>query len=375
MKDFLQHYEMKITALAPIHVGDGREISKKEYIQYGQKSAVMIPDQNKMFRDLCMMHKDRSFGEYMLSNSRDGLSGWLRDQRIDRDKVLSWTRYQMDPGDAFVKASNGRSATPKGIKVFTKDAYDMPYVPGSTLKGMLRTALLAAIVKSDIHHYSSELNAIRQADLQRARRKTAMQRETASLEAAAFHTLRRNEKRLGDAVNSVMSGLIVSDSEPIGLDRLILSQKIDYTLKGVENPLPILREALSPGTEIRFTITIDQSVFPYTIEDILDALNGFQEDSYRYFYQRFGRGRQGDGIVWLGGGTGFLSKTVLYPILGEDAVRVTDRIFRATIDGKGYEMHKHYNDVNLGIAPHVCKCTRYQGKLYDMGMGKIEVIS
>lgn len=30
-----------------------------------------------------------------------------------------------------------------------------------------------------------------------------------------------------------------------------------------------------------------------------------------------------------------------------------------------------YNDVGLRIAPHVCKCTMYQGELYDMGIGQI----
>ena len=78
--------------------------------------------------------------------------------------------------------------------------------------------------------------------------------------------------------------------------------------------------------------------------------------------------------MWIGGGAGFLSKTILYSVYGEDAVHITDDVFHTTLSGKIYDQHKHQRDLSLGIAPHVCKCTRYQGRLYDMGMGKLELV-
>ena len=59
-------------------------------------------------------------------------------------------------------------------------------------------------------------------------------------------------------------------------------------------------------------------------------------------------------------------------MFGRKAVRVIDQINRNTLHPKVYAQHKHAKDVGLGVAPHVCKCTKYQGKLYDMGMGRIE---
>ena len=75
-----------------------------------------------------------------------------------------------------------------------------------------------------------------------------------------------------------------------------------------------------------------------------------------------------------GGGAGFLSKTVLYPMFGAEAYRITNSIFRATLPPKVYEEHKHRKDLDLKLSPHTCKCTRYRGELYDMGMGRIEVL-
>ena len=107
------------------------------------------------------------------------------------------------------------------------------------------------------------------------------------------------------------------------------------------------------------------------MEDIIEALHIFQNICNRYFYARFHWEAKEKNTVWLGGGCGFLSKTVLYPLLGSNAVKVVDNVFKNTL-GKNYVVHKHTKDLQLKLAPHVCKCTKYQGKLYHMGMGRIE---
>ena len=375
MQNYLKHYRMRITALAPIHVGDGTKLGKKEYIQQSAAGPIIVPDINKMFQTLRMLRRDTAYAEFMLGNAKEGLGQWLKDQRITQNYIDSWKRYSLDPGDAFVRKSTGRrDATPKEILSFVKDVYEQPYIPGSTLKGMLRTALLCRRIHENPGKYASKLEALQRAAAFKGSRNTYLKRETDELEAAVFHTLNRNDKRPMDAVNSMLSGLIVSDSEPISEKQLMLAQKIDVTLRGEEKSLPILREALKPGTEINFELTIDSHICDATIEEIMAALEYFQKISYERFYSRFQRGCREKGIVWLGGGTGFLSKTMLYPVFGEQAVKLTDQTFRTTL-GKNYDVHKHAGDVSKGVSPHVCKCTRYHGKLYDMGMGKIEVLS
>lgn len=377
MNDYLQHYQMKITALSPIHIGNGILIGKKEYIQKSLRQPVIIPDLGKMFHDLQLLRKDVAFEKYMLGNEKMGLGQWMQQENIPEEKIDSWKKYSLYSGDAFIRPENGKAAMPKGILAFVKDAYGMPYVPGSSIKGMMRTALLAL----EVQEHPQKFNRIKKAVEEVAdryggqgRNKNYLKRETDELEIEAFHILEKNEKSKKNAVNSCLSGMIVSDSKPIALKNLTLSQKIDYSLSGKEMPLPILREALIPGTEIFFELTIDTSICQYTIKDILRALDYFQEVSYQYFYSRFRRGNNAPGTVWLGGGTGFLSKTVLYPIFEDQAVRITDAVFRNTL-GKNYNVHKHNQDISKRLAPHMCKCTRYRNQLYDMGMGRIEMIS
>ncbi len=373
MQDYLKHYNLRITALSPIHVGSGCKLGKKEYIQLGTQKPVIVPDINKMFQDLHSMHRDRAYAEFML-NGKTGLGQWILEQRIPEKSIDNWKRYSMEPGDAFVRQNNSRNAaTPKEIMTFTKDVYEKPYVPGSTIKGMFRNAVLCYRVYQNPSKFQRKMNDLVEASRCEAKKDIYLAKETKAIETAVFNTLGRDKENTSNAVNSVMSGLVVSDSRPIEEKQLMLAQKIDYTLNGEEKSLPILREALKPGTQIDFELTIDTRSCDITIEELIAALDYFNQVSNQYFYSKFKRGNRNAGTVWLGGGTGFLSKTMLYPLYGDRAVRITDSVFRVTI--KNYIIHKHNRDVGNGVAPHVCKCTRYKGKLYDMGMGKIEVLN
>lgn len=372
MKDFIRNYKMKIQALSPIHIGSGEKISKKEYINLWMEHKVIIPDPVRMYCDLCKKGLEKDYTEYML-NSNLELGVWMKNHGIRKTDYQRWKRYEMDSGDAFSNIPGSRTVRPKEIMSFVKDAYRLPYVPGSSLKGMLRTALLAYNISHNPVKYRSINEEIKEKTGQREKRHQCLSGECMQLETEVFHTLNRDKNSKNSAVNCNLSGLYISDSQPLTLEDLTLSQKIDYTMEGKEKPLPILRETLIPGTEIYFEITIDRTQCPYTIENIMEALEEFQQCAYKYFYSKFYRGSSEEGIIWLGGGCGFLSKTILYPFFKEQAVKITDGVFKNTL-GKNYSVHKHYRDIPLKLAPHVCKCTRYNGRLYDMGMGKIERI-
>ena len=195
------------------------------------------------------------------------------------------------------------------------------------------------------------------------------------------------------------------DSRPLKTSDLTLSKKIDYTIAKNENLLPIYRESIKPEVDIYFDISIDSLVdntaFPYSMANIFEAVNLFNQISNKFFYSIFDRENKGENIVYLGGGTGFLSKTMIYPAFAKSqvylkdlykdldidkdeaeiryrdekiskAVEVTHRIFKRTLSEKVYFKHNHEVDLLDEVSPHTCKCTRYNGKLYNMGICKID---
>ena len=130
----------KIRVLSPIHIGSGEKIKKKEYIYMPWNHRVIIPNVEKMYEDVCARGWEKEFTSFLM-DSRNGempLSTWLAQKKLREADYEAWKLYEMDAGEAFVD----RTSRPKEIDAFVKDAYGLPYVPGSSVKGMFRTALL-----------------------------------------------------------------------------------------------------------------------------------------------------------------------------------------------------------------------------------------
>ena len=90
------------------------------------------------------------------------------------------------------------------------------------------------------------------------------------------------------------------------------------------------------------------------------------------FQSKFPRCDRGKpNTVFLGGGRGFVSTTVVYPMFGErEGIEITKDIFDRT--GVPQD-HKHYKDTRMRVSPHILKCTRYLGKEYMMGQCEIDI--
>lgn len=377
MSTYLKHYKMKIKTLSPVYIGDGTVIGKKEYLYDKKSKKVAVPDIFQLYQYLNEKHLAKRYEEYMLENDNRSLDVWLNQNGVSQQDWEKFAKYSLDAREiSFEVKSAGRTVKAKEINCFIKDAYGRPYVPGSSIKGMLRTALLAYELdknKSLRESYGRKIESVLNSG---NKSRNILSGETKQLEQDVFHTLKRERVKPSDAVCCNLSGLIVRDSEPLPIEVLTLCQKIEYNVEGKESPLNLLREAIKPKTDICFDLTIDTSCCPYSIEDIMEAVDGVGQLCYQKFYAKFKRGRNEKGIVWLGGGCGFVSKTVINAIFEEDmkATEMTSKVFEATL-GDNYRNHKHRDDISTyRISPHICKCTRYRNNLYDMGMCKIEVL-
>lgn len=99
-----------------------------------------------------------------------------------------------------------------------RDSRQRVYVPGSSVKGALRTVILSALIAQ--------------------------------------------EKKGSRPDRSILRDLSVSDSEVVPDAAMILSGKSDVNTRGEEKKLPLCRECIRPGTELRFRLTLDHSVLP-----------------------------------------------------------------------------------------------------------------
>lgn len=367
--EYFKKYKITVETLAPVFVGSGEKISKKEYIFEILDKRVLIPDFGKLISGLAELKVLEKYENYLLNENID-LSSFFRDNNISKDYYGKWISYGLDSGDAVFE-NRGK----KEILLHTKDPYRLPYIPGSSLKGALRTALLAEGIIDKKSEYDWYAKPIRPANYKVGPQYLAQ--EISGIESKRFNTLNRKKDKLNDAVNDSMAGIQISDSKPLKRSNLVLCQKIDFNTDYEEKRLPILRECIKPGVKIEFELTIDTRLVNFNVDKITEALSKFYSFNYEIFQKSFRRQKsEAKTPFYLGGGCGYTSKTVAYPIYGKQAgVREVSRIIDNTLPLKVRTRHKHNKDEIFGISPHMLKCTRYQNTLYEMGLCSMTVNS
>ncbi|HHZ03316.1 MAG TPA: type III-A CRISPR-associated RAMP protein Csm5 [Tissierellia bacterium] len=366
MMGYLKTYKIIVETLAPVFIGSGEKINRKEYVFHSNDKKVLIPDLFKLYKGLEKLNLLKEYENYLLYDSKD-LFAWFKDRNVDKKEYQQWMKYSLDSGDAVFE-EKGK----KEILLFVKDSYGHPYVPGSSLKGALRTALLTEIIMENNNLFDEVKKDIVKAKKAKYKRRY-LYREAATIEQEAFNAV-RNDKGY-NAANDCLAGIRISDSKPLNLSDLVLCQKIDVTVEGKQKSLPVLRECIKPHRKIEFNLTIDTHLCNYSVDAIIGSINSFFNYHKDVFNKAFGKDREyPENSFYLGGGSGYVSKTVTYPLFGEEGVVMASRIIDNTLSFKTKQEHKHYKDVSLGVSPHMLKCTKYEETLYEMGLCKINIL-
>ncbi len=194
----LKLYKAKLTTLSPVFIGDGESLGK-----------IQTEDE---FRQL------------------------LETQKELKDKWLNYFLTEKKPSFADFLRHNCNLNPNKKKGDFIKSA-GRYYIPGSSIKGAIRTALLSQLIKEG-----------------------------------------KNKKDAEGFLVSIMKGLRISDSEFIDANNFnfayVEAKKIihDKNEKCFDN---VPKEFLSAGVTVNFIITIDKQFFKYDFNFIKSALEDF----------------------------------------------------------------------------------------------------
>ena len=137
MDSYLKRYTFEIKTLSPVFIGGGVVSGKKEYLYDRDKNEIIFFDLRKMYSGLMKLKKLDAFEEYMLYDRRD-LSSFFYYHHISEKQYKPWIDYQIPVGDR-----NMVTRSSSDVLRFIKDGHGMPYIPGSSLKGALRTILMS----------------------------------------------------------------------------------------------------------------------------------------------------------------------------------------------------------------------------------------
>ena len=135
MSSYLKNYTIELTTLAPVFIGSGEQLGKKEYIYNKYEKKAWIFDRKTLYKHILEENLSDAYERYMLGKNGD-LYVWMKENNISKSKYSIWAKYCLDCSYAELSERN------RDISLFVKDPHGLPYIPGSSLKGAIRTVLL-----------------------------------------------------------------------------------------------------------------------------------------------------------------------------------------------------------------------------------------
>lgn len=367
-----------------VHIGSGQKIDKMQYIYTPNDKKIYVMDNAKLFKGLQKYNLIDEYEKLLLGGVNIGgvnkgskcrnLLNFLEENKIESDEYKSWAKYKYDTtGNDF--ADHACS----DIDGFVKDAYGKPYIPGSSLKGAIRTAILNAHLLEHSKDFSNEKREIEKIITDASGNlKKDLAKQTELIENKITHTAKRDEKNISSMLNDCFCGLRISDSNPVDVSNLTLCKKKDVNPDGYESKNKtekskpnVYRECLQPDTELEFSMTIDERYFKYTIEDIEESIYMMYNNYCEKFIACFDDNLPvGDGYIFLGGGAGFVTKTFMYSLFEkEKAIELTSKFMMKTTSTD----HAHDKDISeYKVSPHMRKSTKFDSSTFDFGLCYIE---
>lgn len=387
----LEVYDLALTTQAPLFVGSGKKLGKKEYLYQG--GCVTIPDQRRFFDFLAKTGRMKKYEDFILSDQND-LWTWLTGEggfdkvwlERNADFLLSPQVYRL----AVTEDVSGYNGTLE-LRLFQRNAKGEAYIPGSSLKGALRTVWLANEMMGEPTEKKRDRSLQGFSVSDPKKRVFPESSYTNRLKAPG------NSEKRTRMLDSIFRGVQISDSEIIPNEKMILTGRTllsplsaarmeEQGFDGHPKNLPLFQECVCPDETIRFKLTLDRSLLerhenPITRESLLEAIRNFSAFYNKHFMCHFPQGdrypqvanmdMEHKSYLVLGGGAGFFSKTVDYPYMEENESEALDWVCRYM--SRNIRTGNHRADRALGIAPHRMKYMRYGGKLYPAGFCKVDI--
>ena len=400
MMMYIEKKTYEIECLSPVHVGNGRTLKAFEYLYDRKAQKVYFVDEGKWIAFLYRHKLIDDFSEYIrVISAAMGRKGpfrgehvweWLLKRGIPSAELQSLSATVSDVTTNNKLLDRG-SLNDIARNVVTVDG--MPYIPGSSIKGALRTGILYHVIKYEAKRYRKYWNELAHVmstscsakDVKKTARKVA-----ADIEKDVFQKLKiSSDYKIPAAVQDSMRGLIVSDAHCIQQDHeSVIVQKLDGTAKenkrnGQESALPIFRECIRPGTRLRCVISLDkrmmQEIGIFSIHDALEMTKEFIQDGIQMQKQVFGHTYEmefamaEDANIILGGGTGFLTKSILYALApsAKEGREITAKYLDLAFPGRGREKHRSAHEhvrYDRNLSPRTVKLARVGMDTSIMGL-------
>ncbi len=382
MKDFIDSREYRLTCISPVHIGSGETFKAFEYL-YDRKNKKVGFIQEEKWQKMLLRHNLLQDFLALLKNTKSGyanLLDWLRRHNVPEKEIWDTVkRTALNKSDV----SDSKN-TLNDICVASSLADGSLYIPGSSIKGALRTGILYSILqrKNLGEQLAGKISYI----MENGNIKKELS-NLATKEEKHLLTCRRPVEGKDDVLLKVLSGLVVGDAHLLKPANSVILQKVDVSTGTAKNgyhmsehPISLFRECIPAGAEFSLRISLDKKLLSYcklgSLQEILAYCREYlqqglalQQQVFGAFYKgAFKEAQQAD--FSLGGGTGFLQKSIWYSLFSDE--RQAEWYLKQLLDCS-FRKHDHRHQ-DRKISPRTLKLAVTGSQKQIMGLCRMEEI-
>lgn len=416
-----------LEVITPVTIGNGQDLKVLDYILDTAKQKVYILNQKKWLQYLYSIDKLSEYESYVenyTKGEKETIYEWMkRTIGIPKDSVLtsvskqqlsyvpsSTSKKSLNDSNLCMSLAGGKNSTKKkklnkkslnDIKLCMSLSDGTPYIPGSSLKGVIIASIIANIIKNKEKFCEKWRDRFVEDPENKENLENAINDYKEALDELIFKAINNiGEDRditkdftrtdIIDGVNKLFHAISVSDIMLSTNDKpttyilprydLVVKRDTNKTTATIKS-LPIYRECIIPNTKLEGMLSVDfddlKKVNIKTKHDLIKIIEEHTQRLVSRWKLAFKEGIEESCIqeleqvtCLLGSSIGFLHKTLLLPLFdnSKDDVNVIKSILNSQSQCKD-----HGHDEDKIISPRTLKLTKYKGRDYIFGGVKLHL--
>ena len=385
MSNRIDHAQLSLTIVSPTNIGGPENLTTKDYMYNYDAGEVYLLNNYEWFRFLAHHNKLEEFELYMQDemirpNGRT-MYDWAKNaigaSQLTKDTLRSAI-------GSIMKSSiynKGRKNSLNDITPQIRGANGDVYIPGSSIKGVIDSAIISHMLRNNKAFRSNVQRELRKVlDVYKRKNARSLFKDIFKMVNLAIlkhiHVLTNNEgKPFKGILASAFRGISISDAMPMDVIKTEVLKKEDSCIDedGIHD-ISVHRECILPNQQFSFTLTLDTAMTKEigitSIDQVLDILQEDFDATHKLLASKFKKVSPSvfkaldSANAYIGSNTGFIQKTIIMAAFTDDEKTGID-IIKAILDVNFQKAEHDRKDTVM--APRAIKLVKWNGNYYEMG--------
>ena len=385
MSNRIDHAQLLLTVVSPTNIGGHEKLTTKDYMYNYDAGEVYLLNNYEWFRFLARHNKLAEFEAYMQDEMVRPNGRTMYDWAKNAIGVSQLTKDTLGSAIGSIMKSSiynkGHKNSLNDITPQIRGANGDVYIPGSSIKGVIDSAIISHMLRNNKVFRSNVQRELRKVlDVYKRKNARSLFKDIFKMVNLAIlkhiHVLTNNEgKPFKGILASAFRGVSVSDAMPIGVIKTEVLKKEDSCVEeDGAHDISVHRECILPNQQFSFTLTLDTAMTKEigitSINQVLDILQEDFDATHKLLASKFKKVNPSifkalePANAYIGSNTGFVQKTIIMAAFTDDEKTGID-IIRAILDVNFQKAEHDRKDTVM--APRAIKLVKWNGNYYEMG--------